>query len=215
MPPAKLRDWFERMTRPLHRLVGLAFGFLLMVTTSALQAETIAPDELVRRLAVDVTDAVRNDPELQNPASPKIADIVGRLIVPRFDFQRITQFAMGRNWAKATPAEQKEIVDQFGRLLTRTYSNAIATLKELDVEVKGTKVITANADVVVKTQMIGRAQPVAIDYSLINSAGSWKVYDVTVEGISLIAAYRDEFGSLVSSSGVAGLIDVLKKKNGN
>lgn len=168
----------------------------------------------MRRLAADVTDAVRKDPELQNPASPKIADIVGRLIVPRFDFQRITQFAMGRNWAKATPAEQKEIVDQFGRLLTRTYSNAIASLKELDIEVKGTKIITANADVTVKTQMIGRPQPVAIDYSLINGPAGWKVYDVTVEGISLIAAYREEFGTLVSSSGVSGLIDVLKKKNG-
>ena len=202
------------MKRALQSVFGLAFGILLFVNTSTLHAETVAPEELVRRLAADVTDAVRKDPELQNPASPKIADIVGRLIVPRFDFQRITQFAMGRNWAKATPAEQKEIVDQFGRLLTRTYSNAIASLKELDIEVKGTKIITANADVTVKTQMIGRPQPVAIDYSLINGPAGWKVYDVIVEGISLIAAYREEFGTLVSSSGVSGLIDVLKKKNG-
>jgi phospholipid transport system substrate-binding protein len=165
-------------------------------------------------LASEVTNAVRNDPELQNPNSPKIADLVGRLIVPRFDFLRITQFAMGRNWAKATPQEQKEIVEQFSRLLTRTYSNAIASLKELDIEVKGTKANSNANDVTVKTQMIGRPQPVSIDYSLINSAGGWKVYDVSVEGISLIAAYRDEFGSLVSSSGVSGLIDVMKKKNG-
>ena len=105
-------------------------------------------------------------------------------------------------------------MEQFSRLLTRTYSNAIASLKELDVEVKSTKANSNANDVTVKTQMIGRPQPVAIDYSLINSAAGWKVYDVTVEGISLIAAYRDEFGSLVSSSGVSGLIDVLKKKNG-
>jgi phospholipid transport system substrate-binding protein len=98
--------------------------------------------------------------------------------------------------------------------LTRTYSNAIASLKELDIEVKGTKVNSGSNDVTVKTQMIGRAQPVAIDYSLINSAAGWKVYDVSVEGISLITAYRDEFNTLVSSSGVSGLIDVLKKKNG-
>ncbi|MEY4092259.1 MAG: hypothetical protein RLZZ496_1441 [Pseudomonadota bacterium] len=189
-----------------------AFAFLVMAPLA--RAETVQPDDLVRRLASEVTNAVRNDPELQNPNSPKIADIVGRLIVPRFDFLRITQFAMGRNWAKATPQEQKEIVEQFSRLLTRTYSNAIASLKELDIEVKGTKANSNANDVTVKTQMIGRPQPVAIDYSLINSAGGWKVYDVTVEGISLIAAYRDEFGSLVSSSGVSGLIDVLKKKNG-
>lgn len=203
------------MKRAVQSLFRLAFGVLFLVSASALHAETVSPEDLVRRLASEVTDAVRNDPELQNPTSPKIADIVGRLIVPRFDFQRITQFAMGRNWAKASPAEQKEIVDQFGRLLTRTYSNAIASLKELDIEVKGTKITTANSDVTVKTQMIGRPQPVAIDYSLINTPAGWKVYDVTVEGISLIAAYRDEFGTLVSSSGISGLIDVLKKKNGN
>jgi phospholipid transport system substrate-binding protein len=202
------------MSKNIRSLAVAFLGIAFLVMAPVARAETVQPDELVRRLASEVTNAVRNDPELQNPNSPKIADIVGRLIVPRFDFLRITQFAMGRNWAKATPQEQKEIVEQFSRLLTRTYSNAIASLKELDIEVKGTKANSNANDVTVKTQMIGRPQPVAIDYSLINSAGGWKVYDVTVEGISLIAAYRDEFGSLVSSSGVSGLIDVLKKKNG-
>lgn len=201
---------FKNLRALALALLGLAF----LVAVPGVRADTVQPDELVRRLASEVTNAVRNDPELQNPNSPKIADIVGRLIVPRFDFLRITQFAMGRNWAKATPQEQKDVVEQFSRLLTRTYSNAIASLKELDIEVKSTKANSNANDVTVKTQMIGRPQPVAIDYSLINSAAGWKVYDVTVEGISLIAAYRDEFGSLVSSSGVSGLIDVLKKKNG-
>ena len=202
------------MSKNFRTFALALFGLAFLAMTPSARADTVQPDELVRRLASEVTNAVRNDPELQNPNSPKIADIVGRLVVPRFDFLRITQFAMGRNWAKATPQEQKEIVEQFSRLLTRTYSNAIASLKELDVEVKSAKANSNANDVTVKTQMIGRPQPVAIDYSLINSAGGWKVYDVTVEGISLIAAYRDEFGSLVSSSGVSGLIDVLKKKNG-
>lgn len=202
------------MSNFFRPLCAILYGLALLTFAPSLRAEAIAPDELVRRLATEVTTAVRNDPELQNPSSPKIADIVGRLIVPRFDFQRITQFAMGRNWAKATPQEQKDLVEQFSRLLTRTYSNAIATLKELDIEVKGTKANSGSNDVTVKTQMLGRAQPVAIDYSLINGASGWKVYDVTVEGISLITAYRDEFNTLVSSSGVSGLIDVLRKKNG-
>jgi phospholipid transport system substrate-binding protein len=202
------------MSKNFRTFALALFGLAFLAMAPSARADTVQPDELVRRLASEVTNAVRNDPELQNPNSPKIADIVGRLVVPRFDFLRITQFAMGRNWAKATPQEQKEIVEQFSRLLTRTYSNAIASLKELDVEVKSAKANSNANDVTVKTQMIGRPQPVAIDYSLINSAGGWKVYDVTVEGISLIAAYRDEFGSLVSSSGVSGLIDVLKKKNG-
>jgi phospholipid transport system substrate-binding protein len=189
-------------------------GLIVGISLASARAEVQAPDELVKKLAAEMTQAVRNDPELQNPNSVKISDFVQRNIVPRFDFDRITQIAMGRNWAKATQSEQKQIASEFGKLLTRTYSNAISTLKDLDVEVKTTRVTTPNVDVTVKTQMIGRAQPVTIDYGLINSPAGWKVYDVTVEGISLVAAYRDEFNGLVSSSGVQGVIDVLKKKNG-
>jgi len=189
-------------------------GLIVGISLASVRAEVQAPDELVKKLAAEMTQAVRNDPELQNPNSVKISDFVQKNIVPRFDFDRITQIAMGRNWAKATQSEQKQIASEFGKLLTRTYSNAISTLKDLDVEVKTTRVTTPNVDVTVKTQMIGRAQPVTIDYGLINSPAGWKVYDVTVEGISLVAAYRDEFNGLVSSSGVQGVIDALKKKNG-
>ena len=189
-------------------------GLIVGISLASARAEVQAPDELVKKLAAEMTQAVRNDPELQNPNSVKISDFVQKNIVPRFYFDRITQIAMGRNWAKATQSEQKQIASEFGKLLTRTYSNAISTLKDLDVEVKTTRVTTPNVDVTVKTQMIGRAQPVTIDYGLINSPAGWKVYDVTVEGISLVAAYRDEFNGLVSSSGVQGVIDALKKKNG-
>jgi phospholipid transport system substrate-binding protein len=201
---------FQQWTRPL----GLIAAFMVVMTLSGASADAPSADELVRKLAAEMTLAVRSDSELQNPGSLKISDFVQKNVVPKFDFERITQIAMGRNWAKANPSEQKQIVAEFSKLLTRTYSNAIATLKELDVEVKSTRVSTPNADVTVKTQMIGRPQPVAIDYSLINSSSGWRVYDVTVEGISLVAAYRDEFAGLVSQSGVSGLIDALKKKNG-
>ena len=133
--------------------------------------------------------------------------------MPRFDFNRITQIAMGRNWAKASAAEQKEIVTQFTHLLLRTYSNAINNLRDMDVVVKGSRSNGSDSDVTVRTQMVGRNQPTAIDYYLSNASGGWKVYDVQVEGVSLVSAYRDEFTSIVSNNGVAGVIDALKKKN--
>jgi phospholipid transport system substrate-binding protein len=209
-----LRRFLGQMS-PRVSLAGILIGVMIAFSATHVRAEVQPPDELVRKLAAEMTQAVRNDPELQNPGSVKISDFVQKNIVPRFDFERITQIAMGRNWAKASPAEQKQIITEFGKLLTRTYSNAIATLKDLDVDVKSTRVTTANVDVTVKTQMIGRPQPVAIDYGLINGPAGWKIYDVTVEGISLVAAYRDEFNGLVSSSGVEGVIDALKKKNGD
>lgn len=174
-----------------------------------------APDELVHKLATDVTSAVRSDPDLQDPQSVKMSDLVQRVVAPRFDFEKITQQAMGKNWVKASGDEKRQIVQQFSRLLIRTYSKAIANLKELNVEIKSTKVNTAGSDVTVRTQMTGRPQPVAIDYSLSNGSGSWRVYDVEVEGVSLIAAYRDEFNGLISAVGVSGLIAALQQKNGS
>ncbi|MFM2445260.1 MAG: hypothetical protein RJB09_2446, partial [Pseudomonadota bacterium] len=134
-------------------------------------------------------------------------------LMPRFDFNRITQVAMGRNWPRASGGEQAQVVAEFSKMLVRTYSNALANLKDLDVQVRDSRNNSA-ADVTVRTQMIGRAKPVAIDYSLSSASGSWRVYDVSVEGVSLVTAYRDEFNGIVSSSGVPGLIAVLKQKNG-
>ena len=199
----------------MDRFVVLISALLVSLGLFIIPARADAPEELVHKLATDVTSAVRSDPDLQNPQSTKMSDLVQRLVAPRFDFEKITQQAMGKNWAKASGDEKKLIVQQFSRLLIRTYSKAIANLKELNVEVKSTKVNTAGSDVTVRTQMTGRPQPVAIDYSLSNGSGSWRVYDVEVEGVSLIAAYRDEFNGLVSASGVGGLIAALQQKNGS
>ena len=192
----------------LAAFVMIAFGLVVS------PARADAPEELVRKLATDVTAAVRSDPAFQDPESKKMSELVQRQVAPRFDFDKITQQAMGKNWSKASGDEKRQIVQQFSRLLIRTYSKAIANLKDLNVEVKSTKVNTAGSDVTVRTLMVGRAQPVGIDYSLSNGSGAWRVYDVEVEGVSLIAAYRDEFNGLVSSAGVSGLIAALQQKNG-
>lgn len=198
----------------MNRFARLASIALIALGFGGLPALADGPDDLVKKLASDVTAAVRSDPDLQNPQSTKLSDLFQRQVAPRFDFEKITQQAMGKNWSKASGDEKRKIVQQFSFLLTRTYSKAMANLKDLDVEVKSTKVNIAGSDVTVRTQMTGRAQPVAIDYSLSNASGAWRVYDVEVEGVSLIAAYRDEFNGLVSSAGVDGLIAALQKKNG-
>ena len=198
----------------MNRISAFIAIALVALGFAVLPARADTPEELVRKLASDVTSAVRADPELQNPQSTKMSELVQRQITPRFDFEKITQQAMGKNWSKASGDEKRVIVQQFSRLLTRTYSKAIANLKDLNVEVKSTKVNTAGSDVTVRTQMVGRAQPVGIDYSLSSASGAWRVYDVEVEGVSLIAAYRDEFNGLVSAGGVSGLIAALQQKNG-
>ena len=163
-------------------------------------------------MAAEVTAQVRKNPEIVN-SQAQLSALVEQKLMPRFDFNRITQLAMGRNWPKASGAEQNQVVQEFSKLLVRTYSNAIANLRDLDVQVRDSRSNGAS-DVTVRTQMVGRGKPVAIDYSRSSGGGGWRVYDVSVEGVSLVTAYRDEFNGIVGSSGVPGLIASLKQKNG-
>lgn len=186
---------------------------LALVAAYSAPVRAAGPEDLVKTMASEVTASVRSLPASNGGVNPQLTTIIERDLVPRFDFNRISQIAMGRNWAKASPAEQRQITTEFSHLLIRTYSNAINNLRELDVVVRSTRSNGSDGDVTVKTQMVGRGSPTSIDYSLSNATGSWKVYDVQVEGISLVAAYRDEFNGLVSSDGVSGVIAALKKKN--
>ncbi len=199
--------------RSTLRSLGAAIAILLGIAALSPVAAQAAPEQLVRKLAADVTEAVRKTPEGASDAQ-RYNEIVTRNLVPRFDFERITQIAMGRNWARADAAQKRRVVEEFSRLLIRTYSNALSTLNEATVDVKGTRSNGSDNDVTVRTQMTGGRSPISIDYSLMGSGSSWKVYDVTVEGVSLVSAYRDEFTQLVSAGGVDGLIAALERKNG-
>lgn len=193
-------------------LFSLALIFLFFAHGPS-QAQTREPEELVKKIATDMTMIVRNDPALQTGNAPQLSAVAEQNLGPHFDFERITRAAAGRNWNKASAEEKKEVIRQFSKLLIRTYASAIANLKDLDVRVKGSRVNTPDQDVTVKTEMVGRPQPVAIDYSLGKVGKDWKFYDVTVEGVSLISAYRDEFTTIIGTSGVGGLIEQLKAKN--
>ena len=196
----------------MSRFLSLILG-LIVFLTAVPSARASVPEDMIKTMAANVTAQIRAAPNSSNGVTSQVQIIIEHDIIPRFDFNKITQIAMGRNWAKASPAEQKEIVAQFTHLLVRTYSNAINNLRDMDVVVKGSRSNGSDGDVTVRTQMVGRNQPTAIDYFLSNATGGWKVYDVQVEGVSLVSAYRDEFTSLVSNSGVAGVIDALKSKN--
>ena len=201
------------MTKAIPAAV-LRFAVVFALCLSALPVfAQSAPEQLVRKLAVEVTESVRKMPAGAGDAV-RYNEIVTRSLVPRFDFERITQIAMGRNWARADAGQKRRIVDEFSRLLVRTYSNALSTLNDSTVEVKSTRANGSDSDVTVRTQMVGGRTPVAIDYNLHSAGGGWKVYDVTVEGVSLVSAYRDEFTQLVSNGGVDGLIASLQRKNG-
>lgn len=178
-------------------------------------AAEISPDTLVDNTAQEVLIIIRQDKDIRAGNTGKILDLVEAKVLPHFNFTRMTRLAMGKNWPKAAPDQQQELVKEFRTLLVRTYSNALATYRDYEIQVEPLRTKADDTDVTVKTKVIQDHgnQPVPIDYSMEKNADGWKVYDVTVAGVSLVTNYRGSFNTQVNQGGVGGLLKTLKDKN--
>ncbi len=143
-----------------------------------------------------------------------MGEIIDTKVSPHFNVTRMTALAMGKNWSKATPEQQKKLTDEFRGLLIRTYSSALANYKDNTIDYKPLRAKPEDNEVVVRTQVLQTgSSPVPIDYSMMKTNDGWKAYDVVVGGVSLVTNYRDEFNQTIRDSGVDGLIKVLADKN--
>ena len=192
----------------------LMAAVLAVAANSAWAYAEIAPDVLARNVTDEVLAIVRADKELQAGNPQKVMQLVETKVLPHFNFTRMTQLAVGRNWRQATPDQQKVLTDEFKTLLVRTYTTAFTQYREQTIDYRPLRMAPTDTDVVVKSlikQPTG--QPIAIDYSMEKLAGTWKVYDVKIEGISLVENYRNTFNNEISRTGVDGLIRALNDKN--
>jgi phospholipid transport system substrate-binding protein len=200
--------------------MNLKYRMLLMVLawcmgTAPLQAaDTPAPDALAKSVTDEVLAIVRADKEIQSGNKQKVLQLVESKIAPHFNFVRMTQLAMGRNWRQANAEQQRLLVDQFRTLLVRTYTTAFTQYRNQTVEYRAPRMAAGDTDVVVHSFIIqpGR-QPVAVDYSMEKTDGGWKVYNVKIESVSLVENYRNTFNAEIQRSGVDGLIKVLSERN--
>lgn len=177
-------------------------------------AAQIGPDTLVKETAQEVLEIIRKDKEIQSGDKAKILNLVRSKILPHFNFTRMTKLAMGKNWRKASPQQKKELEKEFRTLLVRTYYKALAVYSDHTIKVTPLKNIAGKTEATVKTEIIqSHKQPVSIDYSMEKTGSGWKVYDITVAGISLVINYRGSFNSKIRSGGVEGLLKALNKKN--
>ena len=143
-----------------------------------------------------------------------IYQLVGQIVVPHFDFERITQAAMGRYWRQATPQEQAELVHQFEQLLVRTYAKALLSYSDQEILYLPLRPGRDSGDVTVATQVQEPgAPPIPINYRLYLKDGAWKVYDVFIDNVSLIANYRSSFANQIRRDGIRGLITTLNDRN--
>jgi len=179
-----------------------------------LAAAELAPDALAKSVTDEVLQAVHADKDLQAGNSQKVLQLVESKVLPHFNFTRMTQLAMGKNWRQAQPEQQKALVNEFRTLLVRTYAAAFSGYRNQTVDYRPVKMAPADTDVVVKSAINQPgAQPIAVDYNMEKTSQGWKVYDVKIEGISLVDNYRNTFNTEVRRSGVDGLIKALADKN--
>jgi phospholipid transport system substrate-binding protein len=189
--------------------------FLLCFFGSTLaHAQPLAPDALAKSVTDEVLAVIRADKDIQSGNQKKVLDLVEAKVLPHFNFPHMTQLAMGRNWRAANPEQQKKLVGEFRTLLVRTYTTAFTQYKNQTVEYKPVRMAAGDTEVVVQSLIKQNSgPPVAVDYSMEKGDAGWKVYNVKIEGISLIENYRNTFNTEVQKNGVDGLIASLAEKN--
>ncbi|MFO1282034.1 MAG: ABC transporter substrate-binding protein [Burkholderiales bacterium] len=197
--------------------VRRAFAWFAVAMSALAPAAALAqeaPDALVKRVSQDVLAIVKADAKVQAGDQARIREVIEVKLLPYFDFHRMTALAMGRNWAKAAPDQQKKLADEFRSLLVRTYSGALVQYRNQTIDYKPLRAEAGATDVTVRTEVVRPGQaPVQIDYSLARAADGWKAYDVIVGGVSLVTNYRDEFNEQVRQGGVDGLLAALAARN--
>ena len=173
-----------------------------------------APDVLVKTVTTEVLELIAKDKEIRSGNRAKLIQVIEAKVLPHFNFNSMTALAMGQSWNKATPEQKKRLTEEFRTLLVRTYASALAAYSDQRFDYRPLRAKPTDTDVTVNVRVMQSvAQPVPIDYSMEKTAAGWKVYDVMVGGVSLVANYRTEFNAMVRESGIEGLIKNLQAKN--
>ncbi|HEV7476701.1 MAG TPA: ABC transporter substrate-binding protein [Burkholderiales bacterium] len=196
----------------ISRLLLVVSSAFLVKGTAA--QEFMPPDVLVKNVTTEVVEIIAKDKEIRSGNRAKLIEVIDAKVLPHFNFGSMTALAMGQNWRTATPEQKKQLIDAFRTLLVRTYASALAAYSEQKFDYRPLRAKPTDTDVTVQVRVIQPgAQPVPIDYSMEKTPSGWKVYDVMVGGVSLVANYRTEFANVVRNSGIDGLIKDLQTKN--
>jgi phospholipid transport system substrate-binding protein len=197
----------------LRRLLATTLIATAAVSGAAHAADASAPDLLIRQLSLETLEAVKADKDIQAGNITKIIALVDAKVMPHINFQRMTASAVGRFWRQATPEQQAKLQAEFKTLLLRTYSGALTQVKDQTIGMRPLRAQPGDTEVVVRTQIIGKGDPIQLDYRLEKAATGWKIYDVNVLGIWLADQYRNSFAQEIGANGIDGLIKSLADKN--
>ena len=194
---------------------GLLAALALAPVFGHAQAEE-APDALIKRLSDDVLGAVKADATLKTGDISRLMALVDTKVMPSVNFQRMTAGAVGPAWRQATPEQRTRLQEEFKTLLVRTYAGAVAQVSDQTVTVKPLRAGAGDTEVVVRTEVRGRGEPIQLDYRLEKTPGQgvgWKIYNLNVLGVWLMETYRSQFAQEINARGIDGLITTLAERN--
>jgi len=197
------------MLRTFFLLLALVSGF-----STPVRAADTPPDVLARSTTQEVLAILKQDKEIQSGNLNKVYQLVEAKILPNFDFNRMTQLAVGKHWPRATANQKQALVTEFRNLLVRTYSSSLTAFTNQTVEFRPLTMKPDDTDVTVHSEIRQPGgQPIPIDYSMYKTSFGWKVYDVSIDGVSLVTNYRASFASTIRQGGIDGLIKTLAEKS--
>jgi phospholipid transport system substrate-binding protein len=200
--------------RTLGQLLTATLSLALLAPASfVVHAADEAPDALIKRVSTDVLDSIKADKSVQAGDMSKVISLVDSKIMPNVNFTRMTASAVGRNWRQATPEQKSRLQEEFKILLIRTYSGALSQVRDQSLSVKPLRAEPADTEVIVRTEVLGRGDPIQLDYRMEKTAAGWKIYDLNVLGVWLVETYRTQFAQEISAKGVDGLIASLAQRN--
>ena len=202
--------------RFLNRLLAALFVSVASFSALPVSAAEESADALVKRLSSDVLDNIKADKAIQAGDMSRIVTLVDGKIMPNVNFQRMTASAVGPAWRQATPEEKKRLQDEFKILLVRTYAGALAQVTDQTIVIKPLRAAADDKEVVVRTEIKGRGDPIQLDYKLEKTPGEgagWKIFNLNVLGVWLVETYRSQFAQEINAKGINGLISTLSDRN--
>ena len=202
--------------RTIAQWLAASAGATLLALSPLASAADEAPDVLIKRLSTEVLEQIKADKSVQAGDISKVLALVESQIMPNVNFTRMTASAVGRSWREATPEQKKRLQEEFKILLVRTYGGALSQVKEQTVSLKPLRSSATDTEVLVRTEIVGRGDPIQLDYRLEKAAGAasgWKIYDLNVLGVWLVETYRTQFSQEINANGVDGLISSLAQRN--
>jgi phospholipid transport system substrate-binding protein len=202
----------------LKKLHAVVLGFFMLGAVWAAQAaqpvvDTRPPDVLIREVSSQALAALRANPSVKSGDIARINQLIDEQLAPYVDFSRTTQITVGRHWASASAQQREQLARELRTLLVLVYAGGLRNFGDQRVEYRPFQAAPDETDVVVRTFVINKGQPVQVDYRLHKTPAGWKIYDVNVLGLWLTEAYRNQFAPILNEGGVPNLLKALETKN--